>query len=155
MAGGAGRPEPAGAGAEPSPGGGPARRPVPLQLVEGTADLAAGRLQLDPQVAGLGQPHGQMPETLDRLMSRSPEAWRSMATAPETVRARTDPPPPSATVRSPDTVRADRSPVTPEACTGPDTDFGLDRAAQPGQGDLAADRVRLHRGVQLADHQAG
>src|SRR5215211_2658457 len=59
---------------------------------------------------------------LDRLMSRSPEAWRSTATAPETVRARTDPPPPSATVRSPDTVRADRSPVTPEACTGPDTD---------------------------------
>src|SRR5206468_4190079 len=45
------------------------------------------------------------PETLDRLMSRSPRAWRSMATAPDTVRARTDPPPPSATVRSPDTVR--------------------------------------------------
>src|SRR5215211_789285 len=62
------------------------------------------------------------PETLDRRMSRSPEAWRSRATAPETVRAWTDPPPPSATVRSPDTVRADRSPVTPEAWTGPDTD---------------------------------
>ena len=61
------------------------------------------------------------PETLDSRMSRSPEALRSRVTAPETVRARTDPPPPSATVRSPDTVWADRSPVTPEACTAPET----------------------------------
>src|SRR4029450_3491274 len=71
------------------------------------------------------------PETLDRLMSRSPRAWRSTATAPETVRARTDPPPPSAMVRSPDTVRADRSPVTLEACTGPETLSASTRPRSP------------------------
>jgi hypothetical protein len=71
------------------------------------------------------------PDTLDRLMSRSPWARRSTATAPETVRARTDPPPPSATVRSPDTVLADRSPVTPEACTGPDTDSASTAPRRP------------------------
>jgi hypothetical protein len=59
------------------------------------------------------------PDTLDSWMSRSPDASRSRAIAPDTVWARTDPPP-SATVRSPDTVPADRSPETPEASIEPE-----------------------------------
>ena len=96
------------------------------------------------------------PETLDSRMSRSPDAFRSRVTAPETVRARTEPPPPSATVRSPDTVWADRSPVTPEACTAPETVSASAGPPRPARvisplTDLATTGARSPPTIRLAD----
>ena len=103
VAGGAGGLEPAGAGAEPPPG----RLPPGARSCSSSSKALATWPLVDSSLTSRSLAPGRRtvrsPETLDSRMSRSPDAFRSRVTTPETVPARTEPPP-SATVRSPDTV---------------------------------------------------